>query len=678
MKMIFWTILLVGYICPTAANAQSRLLDSLKCEYERQADASKRVDILLNIKDLTDATDDEMRYTRLLYREALATGDGFAVGAALGSLAAYYIGTPERADSLEPVLRAAEPVLRGTSMEGLSTYYRMTALARKIQTAPTEESLRLCQAYVDSLRSTEPADVYDRAARLFLQGIAVYRLSSTEGNLRMDRGLPYWEDELALLPQMAVTARRNFHANLITCLIASYNSVRNQAGLVKAADGYLAMLDDYYGDEEIRRRRPYISKEMSYLVCYYTMCTSALLDRKVLHTYYERYRRFVESSATDTNNILTDKRGFYTISTEYYARQGDYAEAMAYNDSLIRITRSAGTSSLLVGMYSRRAKLLERQDRYKEACRVYDEILVLRDSLSSDKYAQKVGELEVRYGLDKAEQDKVLLLAQKRQNSLYFALVILAIILAAMIYQTWNLRRIKRLQHNLFIESQRALESDRLKRDFMRSMSHEVRTPLNAINGFAELMAAGNLAPGEAAEFAQIIHDNTNLFTSLIKDMLEVSQLDNTSAELPRTPVDICQLIRSEMDYLPTKAGVELRLLSAGEEVVVPLHRGYVSQLVRALLNNAVKFTERGSVTVECGRVERDEVTFSVTDTGCGIPPEQAEKIFERFYKGDPFGIGLGLGLSLCRLIVEKLGGTIRLDTTYTGGARFIVTLKAF
>lgn len=158
--------------------------------------------------------------------------------------------------------------------------------------------------------------------------------------------------------------------------------------------------------------------------------------------------------------------------------------------------------------------------------------------------------------------------------------------------------------------------------------------------------------------------------------MLEVSQLDNTSAEMPRKLLDISKIIRAEMEHLPVKEGVEYRLELAAPEIVFPLHRSYVSLLVRELLKNAVKFTEQGSVTVECGLTEPGTLTLSVTDTGCGVEPGLAERVFDRFYKVDPFAQGLGLGLSLCRLIVEKLGGTIGLDTTYTGGARFVVTLR--
>lgn len=261
----------VGWMVTSSATPPAHLVDSLESAYQAEPDARKRVDILLNLKDLNDSSEDELYYSRKLFDEAAAVGDGFAVGASLGSLAAHYISSPGAGDSLARVLAQAEPLMRGSGMEGLGAYYRMVELARRIQVAGAEESARLCREYIDSVRTLPPGDVYEEASRLFLKGIAAFRLVSAEGNLQMERGLPFWNDELALLGRMRPTARRNFHANLITCLIAAYSSLEDQSGLVHAADGYLAMLDEYYRDPEIVRRRPYISKEMSYLVCYLSL-----------------------------------------------------------------------------------------------------------------------------------------------------------------------------------------------------------------------------------------------------------------------------------------------------------------------------------------------------------------------------------------------------------------------
>lgn len=292
MTKLLWMLLCVGFIASASAFPKDRLIDSLKGAYAAEGDARRRVDILLNLKDLTDSSEDEMFYARKLFDEAFAAGDAFAVGSSLGSLASYYIARPESADSLGKLLRAVEPLLEGSSMEGLPAYYRMVDMARRIQVAGTEESVRLCQDYVDSVRTSPPHTVCDEASQLFLKGIAAYKLGSAEGRMHMERGLPYWTDEAALLPKMRPTARRNFHANLITCLISVYGTTRDRDALVRTADDYLAMLDAYYLDPEVVRRRPYIPKEMSYLVCYYTMCTSPLIDRQRAGAYYDRYRPF--------------------------------------------------------------------------------------------------------------------------------------------------------------------------------------------------------------------------------------------------------------------------------------------------------------------------------------------------------------------------------------------------
>lgn len=679
MKKFLWLLFFAGCIGVSAVAAPAvSLVDSLRKACKQQTDAQRRVDILLNLKDLTDSSDDEMYFSRLLYEEALAAGDPYAAGASLGSLAAHYISSASGGDdSLALVLGKVEPLLKGSTMDGLPTYYRMVAFARKIQLARgSEKAVQLCHDYLDSVALCPQGNLYEQAARLFLKGIAAYTLASADGVNQMERGLPYWNDELTLLPRMQPTARRNFHANLLTCLITAHGSLNDQEALVRVADDYLRMLDDYYRDPETVRRRPYIAREMSYMVCYYMMCTSHALDRQKAQLYYDRYRKFMRSVMNverRRENILLDKRGFYNISVGYYEHQGDIVNEMAFNDSLILLTRSNGISPLLVAMYDRRARLLKKLGKYEDACNVYGELIAMRDSLATNKYAERVGELEVQYGLEKVERDRAMILAQKRKNSLYFTLVILFIAVAGVIYLWRNLLHVKRLQHELWVESQRALESDRLKSDFMGSMSHEIRTPLNAINGFAELIAAGNHTKEENAEFAQIIRENSQFFTSLINDMLEVAQLDNTSIELPKTPLDLCRIVRTEIEHLPPKQGVVIQRTSSAPEVVVPLHRSYTALLVRELLKNALRFTDSGTIIVECGMDAEGYATLSVSDTGCGIAPDRAEQIFERFYKVNTFSQGLGLGLSLCRLIAEKSGGSIRLDASYTAGARFIV-----
>ena len=150
MKKSLWTLLAVGWMAASSATPPAHLVDSLKSACQSEPDARKRVDILLNLKDLNDSSEDELYYSRKLFDEAAAVGDGFAVGASLGSLASYYISSPGAGDSLARILAQAEPLMRGSGMEGLGAYYRMVELARRIQVAGAEESARLCREYIDS------------------------------------------------------------------------------------------------------------------------------------------------------------------------------------------------------------------------------------------------------------------------------------------------------------------------------------------------------------------------------------------------------------------------------------------------------------------------------------------------------------------------------------------------
>lgn len=198
--------------------------------------------------------------------------------------------------------------------------------------------------------------------------------------MHMERGLPYWTDEAALLPKMRPTARRNFHANLITCLISVYGTTRDRDALVRTADDYLAMLDAYYLDPEVVRRRPYIPKEnvLSGLLLYDVHLAA---DRPPAGRRLLRPLPPFRGELLVADNMLLDRHWFYNISVSYYEHWGDYANAMVYNDSLILVSRPAGMSAQLADMYARRANLYERMGRYKEAGGAYREVIAVRDSL---------------------------------------------------------------------------------------------------------------------------------------------------------------------------------------------------------------------------------------------------------------------------------------------------------
>ena len=226
-----------------------------------------------------------------------------------------------------------------------------------------------------------------------------------------------------------------------------------------------------------------------------------------------------------------------------------------------------------------------------------------------------------------------------------------------------------------------AQQANEMKTLFIQNMSHEIRTPLNAIIGFAQLLGLpdGFNTDEEKAEYLSYVMNNSNLLTMLINDILSLSDMENGKYRIELSPCNLNEVCRLAIKCIDHRAqgGVELKFIPGlPEETRIVTDGMRVQQLLINYLTNACKHTMEGSITLESSLTENPGfVTFSVTDTGPGVPPEFAEDIFERFVKLNAHKQGAGLGLNICRNISENLGGKVWLDTSYTGGARFLFTI---
>ena len=222
---------------------------------------------------------------------------------------------------------------------------------------------------------------------------------------------------------------------------------------------------------------------------------------------------------------------------------------------------------------------------------------------------------------------------------------------------------------------ERAEEADRLKSAFLANMSHEIRTPLNAIVGFSSILSTTDNA-ADRAEYVSIIENNANLLLQLINDILDLSKIEAGTMDFVYTSVDVNGLM-TELKNLVTMRvhpGVAVEMVQGMTSCYIRTDRNRLSQVLINLLTNAAKFTDQGSITLGY-YLRGDEICFYVTDTGCGIPKDKQEVIFDRFVKLSSFIQGTGLGLPICLNIVHKMGGQINVDSEVGKGSTFWFTL---
>mgnify|MGYP001542661969 FL=1 len=223
----------------------------------------------------------------------------------------------------------------------------------------------------------------------------------------------------------------------------------------------------------------------------------------------------------------------------------------------------------------------------------------------------------------------------------------------------------------------RAEESSRLKSAFLANMSHEIRTPLNAIVGFSDVLSAGGASEEEQRGYFEIIRTNSDLLLRLINDILDVSRLEADRVILSLESCNVVQICQQVVASVAQARRSTNQFLFECEREVVEMRTDVqrLQQVVINLLSNADKFTKEGTITLKLEPdTARNVAVFSVTDTGCGIPLDKQKRVFERFEKLNEYVQGTGLGLSFCKLTVEKWGGEIWIDPAYTDGARFMFT----
>ena len=239
----------------------------------------------------------------------------------------------------------------------------------------------------------------------------------------------------------------------------------------------------------------------------------------------------------------------------------------------------------------------------------------------------------------------------------------------------YDITELKRTEEMLVKARDKAEASDRLKSAFLANMSHEIRTPLNAIIGFSSLLASTEDA-AEKELYNSLIGHNNKLLLNLINDVIDLSKIESGYLELHPDWVNLTELLDESVaeDIHQVPSGVELLTNYPAHDSLAELDRLRIKQILSNFLSNALKNTTTGRVEAFY-EVDHQFVRIGVKDTGRGIPQNMLEKIFERFEKLDSFAQGAGLGLSICKLIVEKMNGRVLVDSQLGIGTTFVIEL---
>ena len=683
MKYYILLIYLLAFSLATEGNTAVK--DSLSEALPSASSPLQKLEIMTNLMDLS-RQEEQVEYAKQLYWLALEEDEDYYKEAALTEILRFYVNTDAK-DSAKVYLAEAERELKGKARDFLVTYMKTIMDVRVVYYTKGEDRMKLIEKYKLRLETEKDMPVLDKISNYYLLGMANSNRVDPKNQDAIYKEVCYYMNNLIeLSDNIPLRYSYLFRLNTLNILSLMEATPENR---VKASLRYLNMQKEYADTKEMKKR-PYTSKR-HLLNAYSTLATAAETVGKDMATYYFNYfidlnRKYPEDAA------FSAEYDRYFTSLNYYKSIRDFQKAADYNDSVIYYFRHGNfqfdlTENIVLTLKDK-IDCLDSLHRYKDAYEAYKEYSVLLDSARTRSMENKVEDLEIKKHVDELVVEKKALEIdlQKSRSQLYLFLALLILSISFGIFIFFRLGKIKSLYKELqesnrlvIIASEKAQESERMKNAFIKNMCHEVRTPLNAINGFAELITSDGISPEEKKEFSKIIYTNCHNITSMMNDVLVIAQLDSSNEILPLEPVHISLLCHHEMNKLKKlqqKPDIHYQVEGDKSNDLIYSDPNHFGIIISHLLNNANKFTNQGSITLSYQPEEEGRIMcICVTDTGCGIPADKSEWIFERFTKNDDFIPGSGLGLYLCRLITQRLNGSLKLDTCYTGGARFILRL---
>lgn len=557
--------------------------------------------------------------------------------------------TREECDSLN-----ADGLL--SQLDESQRYYTYFELERiLIKSSLFRGEIRMAIAQSDQMYSKARALAYPFGNALALN--AMGEVYSYTGRLR-EAGAAY-EESLRLLDGMD---GEDVHIRMLLVELIDYNlRIRN----VNGASRYLARLNLYPEDR---------------------LSPLELVMRHISNASCQLFKGDLKAAShclaqigqLEAQLIPEIRQYLLIIDARYLVATGAHEAALtAYNDFLqteyARINHNIYKEALL-----EKADLLVKMGNKEEAYGQYGKVFSYIKTSFEKNYPKEIDRLCTRFQADQLayqnERDRIV------SMRFYLAGIIVSVLfLIFLLVLGWKkIFRLKRSQMRQEAMKEKAVQAIQRKNMFLSNMSHEVRTPLNAIVGFSAVLTDEDESFDDESrrEFSEIIKVNSFQLLKLINDILDFSDFENDNITFNIRTHDAVKLCNEVVETVMAsrKLEVEMRFDTDLSVLMLDTDDARLRQVLINLLVNAAKFTEQGSIVLELKMADAGTALFSVTDTGCGIPPEKQHLIFERFEKLNDFVQGSGLGLSICQLIVKYMNGKLWVDSGYTRGARFCFT----
>lgn len=657
----------------------SHKIDSLEALLSVSSDPHVRIPLLTSLADLTNQTPTEIMWLERSYEEASRIDSIPAVYFALLNLARYYYNEYGQRDSMLYWGRKVDSISKSRN-EYPNALFDVKSYSCQDLLWSGEYEQALSEALDEYRLASEIKQPYGLVRCTESLGLIYKRLRrDSVAVVIFQEGLDMLEDmDCSEVKRAETRMRMSAYQGECASRVAPFEQAANIFVRYEAAVDSMAAM--------AMRTETFVNVEREYWLLYSLYADLYIRENKLAEA-----RRMLAKAEKYAGNIVVEndyaENTYLATLAHYYRKIGNLSKAAQLMDEIFK------TERIPIDLQFK-AEVLEEQGKLEEALVLYDELNNTSLQQNRNAFLRQVNQLRTLHELrSKEEQEHEMQLNDERMAEKQQQLLFLSIVFLVLLYLLYVLFRYyqhaRRLKNELLLEKQSLLESEnnlkyekqkaedasRMKSAFIANMSHEIRTPLNAIVGFSGLLVDGSGDPDETEIYASVIKNNTEQLLNLVNDVLDLSRMETGDLSFKFDDYSLIECCQSALDSVCHRIpeGVELTFTPDSIPVMLHTDKLRLQQILTNLLTNSAKFTKEGEINLSY-KVDRDNklVYISVTDTGCGIPKEKQATVFRRFEKLDDYKSGAGLGLSICTLIADRLGGTLSIDPTYENGARFI------